>query len=301
MVFAFVSCGGNDDNNGKTETDLKILNFLGKVKSVKESSYKAIEKFGKIEKGKLTHSFQSNYFKKFNEQGNITYEELYDEDGNIDSKKTYKYDVNNNIIEYVSLDSDGTSNLVLKYSYDNIGNMIESNRRGKGAFKNDFKKIYSYNNEGKVIEESGIGNDGITYMNKLKYEGENLIEINHYKSDGSLQYRGIINYDNNSNVIEKIKYNANGDIDSKEIFDYDNNSNLVNSQNYDSDGKLERESNYKYDDNNNVIEMINDNGIGSPSVYKYDLEYDKNGNCITKIEFYNIKANQILEREIIYY
>ena len=93
-VLCLVSCNQSEKTNDLTEENLK-----GKVKSITENTYEAVEKFGQIEKDITI----SSYFHIYNEKGNKIEENDYDSDGRLDEKYTYKYeyDKNNNWTQQV--------------------------------------------------------------------------------------------------------------------------------------------------------------------------------------------------------
>ena len=89
-VLRLVSCKQSEKKNDLTEENLK-----GKVKSIKETPYEAVDKFGQIEKGNVLYD-DGTSFTIYNEKGNIIEENHYDSNGRLDSKYTYEYDKNNN-------------------------------------------------------------------------------------------------------------------------------------------------------------------------------------------------------------
>ena len=110
-VLRLVSCKQSEKKNDLTEENLK-----GKVKSIKETLYEAVDKFGQIEKG----NWFNNYFTIYDKKGNIIEENDYDSDGSLNSKTTYKYDEKGNKIEENDYDSDGRldSKTTYKYKYE---------------------------------------------------------------------------------------------------------------------------------------------------------------------------------------
>ena len=126
-VLCLVSCNQSEKKNDLTEENLK-----GKVKSIKETTYKAIEKFGQIEKGDVLVDSSAVYtddgrFKIYNEKGNKIEENRYDSDGSLDFKDTYKYDEKGNKIEINNYNSDGRldSKTTYKYEYDKNNNWTQ--------------------------------------------------------------------------------------------------------------------------------------------------------------------------------
>ena len=126
-VLYLVSYGQSKKKNDLTEENLK-----GKVKSIKETTYEAVDKFGQIEKGNVFYDrfsllFNSPFTIIYNEKGNKIEKNYYNSDGSLKSKTTYKYDKKGNNIEENTYDSDSRLNFKATYKYDKKGNNIEYN------------------------------------------------------------------------------------------------------------------------------------------------------------------------------
>ena len=181
-VLCLVSCNQSEKKNDLTEENLK-----GKVKSITENTYEAVDKFGQIEKGDILVDSSAVYtddghFKIYNEKGNKIEENYYNSNGRLYSKTTYKYDEKGNMIEDNFYDSDDGS-LIYKntYKYDEKGNKIEE---------------YHYDEDGKF-----------NYKNTYKYDEKgNNIEKNNYDSNGRLDSKYTYEYDKNNNWTQRIEY-----------------------------------------------------------------------------------------------
>lgn len=132
------SCNQSEKKNDLTEENLK-----GKVKSIKETPYEAVDKFGQIEKGNVLYDNFIFPFTIYDEKGNKIEENHYDSDGNLSSKDTYEYDENGNNIEKNNYDSDGRLGYKLIYKYNEKGNMIEKNNYDSNG-RLDYKYTYEY-------------------------------------------------------------------------------------------------------------------------------------------------------------
>ena len=157
------SCNQSEKKNDLTEENLK-----GKVKSIKETTYKAVDKFGQIEKGDVLN----NYFNIYNEKGNKIEDNFYDSDGNLSSKDTYEYDEKGNNIEKNNYDSDGSLNSKTTYKYDKKGNKIEDNSYDSDGSLNS-KTTYKYDEKGNMIEYNTDGRFGEKYTYKYEYDKNN--------------------------------------------------------------------------------------------------------------------------------
>ena len=205
-VLCLVSCNQSEKKNDLTEENLK-----GKVKSITENTYEAVDKFGQIEKGDVLYDRDFS-FTIYDKNGNKIEYISYDSDGRLDSKYTYKYDENGNMIEDNSYDSDG---LYYKYTYkyDEKGNEIECISYDSDSRLN-FKATYKYNEKGNIIEKNYYDSDGrLNFKATYKYDKKgNNIEYNICYSDGSLDkttYKYKYEYDKNNNWTQQVTYENN--------------------------------------------------------------------------------------------
>ena len=124
-VLCLVSCNQSEKKNDLTEENLK-----GKVKSITENTYEAVDKFGQIEKGDILVDSSAVYtddghFKIYNEKGNKIEENYYNSNGRLYSKTTYKYDEKGNNIEKNNYDSNGRLDSKHTYEYDKNNNWTQ--------------------------------------------------------------------------------------------------------------------------------------------------------------------------------
>lgn len=211
-MVAFVSCGPSkkdkeaeqkrldslkQDSIAKIKNDLSEIGLIGKVKTLTETSFYAVDKFGKIQKkdirfkiillfNKIGNKIEENWYwsdgslhkkvtYKYDNKGNKTEENTYDSDGGLDYKGIYKYDDKGNIIEENTYNSDGSLFLKTTYKYDGKGNKTEENSYDSdGSF--DFKSTFKYDNKGNIIERNLYNSDGSSYLKKytFKYEYDEI-------------------------------------------------------------------------------------------------------------------------------
>lgn len=124
-VLCLVSCNQSEKKNDLTEENLK-----GKVKSITENTYEAVDKFGQIEKGDVLVDSSAVYtddghFKIYNEKGNKIEENYYNSNGSLIYKNTYKYDEKGNNIEKNNYDSNGRLDSKYTYEYDKNNNWTQ--------------------------------------------------------------------------------------------------------------------------------------------------------------------------------
>ena len=215
-MLCLASCEKSTQKN-----DLAELKLNGKVKSIRKIPYKAVEKFGEVVKGDALDRFGENLQITFNDKGNKIEENLFNSDGRLSFKLTYKYDNKGNKIESNSFDPDRRLSSKSTYKYDDKGNKIEQN-----FFNSDgslsFKYTYKYDDKGNQIEENWFGsNVSSSFKHTYKYDDKgNQIEQNYFDPDGRLSLKYTYKYDDKGNQIEENSFISDGNLDDKYTYKY---------------------------------------------------------------------------------
>lgn len=269
LVFLISSLSANSQNKIHREE----FGLKGNVKSVKENSYKEVEKFGEIIKEKNRREFWLyDFYYIFNKEGNLINKYEYNSDGSLHSEYTFSYNKKGEVIE-----NSGEETL-----------SIISNQKPER-----YHFIYKYDNSGNIIEQSYFKSKKFLQKYSYKYNIENnIIEQDYYKSIDKLDSKNKYIYDDKGNIIERNLYESNGKLQYRYLSKFDDNGNEIEIQSYKPDGSLVYRGTFEYDNYGNII-----SGRG----YTYKYEYDKNGNWISKIEFSDNIKGYIIEREIVYF
>jgi antitoxin component YwqK of YwqJK toxin-antitoxin module len=281
LLAAVMTTGSSAQTAPAKKTDWEKDGLKGKVKSIREITYEAVEKFGKLTKGEIfcDESGCFVYQRKYDTKGNKIEENRYYSNGSLDDKYTYKYDDKGNLTEENRYKSNGSLDWKKTYKYDGKGNRTELN---------------IYDSDGSLDRE---------YTYKYDDKG-NLIEENYYNSNGSLSWKYTYKYDGKGNNIEYNVY-EDGSLDSKKTYKYDDKGNCIEMTEYNSDGSLKKKDTYKVavqdDEVKKNIHKLLDGIFSSNKTYKYD---DK-GNWIEEISYdeiyYDTDTPIITERTIEYY
>lgn len=244
-LLFFASCGEMSlTKNDYENSDWKRLKLKGKVKAIKEIKFLAVDNFSEIVNGeKVQHVYNKEFL--FNLDGFKIEQNDYIPDGTLANRIMYLYQ-NNKLIEYNEYDSQG-----LLF--------------GTGKYE--------------------IGEDG------------NPTRLNYRTSDGRYNWSETFKYDSHNNLIEVDHFRTDNAIDSKEIYNYDENGYLQKSE-LSKDGKLITTNTYTADKDGSRTEMKygQDN-----TTYTYIYNYDSKGNWKKKIIFENNNPSGILIREIEYF
>jgi YD repeat-containing protein len=310
--------------------DLGNLNLKGNVKSIKETNYESIEKFGKITKGKRGSEILNcalDYILDFNIEGNIVEEKKYFSNGELGFKRTIKYD--RNIKEETENDFSNSTIGINTYKYDDKKNVLEhkiNSRFGEVIHKYSYKYdsngllIATHNEDGKIEENYKYDNNEKLTENyrfdiygqttrkfTLKYYNNGNVketeELLYY--DGVIYSQQIYKCNSNGKVTLYIKTNK-GNLVSKKTYKYDIKGNMTEMNEYRADDNnretvevLYCTERYKYDSQDNRIEIITMFNDGSGSIKKF--KFDNKNNWIECIEFDGVLPKYIIERKIEYY
>src|SRR5262245_31265068 len=108
IVLLFYSA----NSQSKKKNSLQEWNLKGSIKSVSETSYKAVKKSDAIQKGKRKREgpdYEMDFRIVFNDKGNQAEKTLYNTDGSIFKKITYRYDEKGTVIGETSTKPDGST------------------------------------------------------------------------------------------------------------------------------------------------------------------------------------------------
>lgn len=293
--------------------------FRGKVKSVIQSEFSVIDKFGKI----MKEEKDSEVELLFNIQGKLT----EGKDRFTGDRIVKEYNDNNDVVrvknyEYNDMTIDST---MVIYKYDDKNNLIEQKEYESNNII--FNITYKYNENNQLIEECKYNTDDIlNYQTMYEYDSkDNLLEKNIYllNSDYNRMTKEVYIYDDKNNVIEENIHNI-GRFSRKLTYKYDKEGNRIEYTEYEGwrhsfsfeyddmpyyNQKI-RKNEYKYDKQGSIIEKasytfysLNDKVIKTVDEPKrlYKYEYDNQNNWIKKISFYEGTAKSITERKIEYY
>lgn len=249
---------GNKAFSQEEINNLESKLLLGKVKSIKAISYDAVEKFGELQKDKLT----GTVITEFNSQGYLIKETAYDEKNKISYVTKYSYDQNNNLIEK---------------STPQIGILL----------------VNKYDAENRLIQTDELKNDKslkFRTKNKLSVDRK-IIEANTYNAKGILDTKRTFNYDNNGNKIDISWYKKNGQLSYKVLKDYDEQGNLTKEDNLiDILGERGSTMTFTYNDKNQITETSYTSNDGME--YIRTTEYDQYGNEISENSVSDSSMNQ---------
>ena len=203
-------CAIEKDNN-----DLTRENIEGQVRIIFATEYNAVERFGEFRKFDSS-SFLFKMDSKYDDWGNETEHNFYNDDGSLLDKVKFKYEGNRKSGSQYT--NDGILSSKSTYEYDNSANLTVVN-----WYKPDGSSIVKYT---------------------IKYDSKkNKVEEENYNADGNLTSKSRFKYDTKRNVIERIDSASDGSL-SKTTYQYDK---------YDKKGNWLRKIENKVDSDLDVI------------------------------------------------
>ncbi|MGD0710072.1 MAG: hypothetical protein ABR968_02745 [Bacteroidales bacterium] len=299
IIFASIHSFSQDVKAIK-KTDLEKMNLKGNIKTIYDTLYNVVDKFGELKKEVDTDSTLI-----FNDKGNLVEVSLYNHNGSLIHTYTYKYDENGNKIEKEYKENTKLDPVAVEkaykytWKYDSKGNVIEENKYSNYLDKLLNKWISKYDDNGNIIEYNTYNSDGSPeskYIYMYDDKGKIIKEENNYNTYNVYNYGQIINlykitwkYDSSGNKTKEknILYNKNENAnynEAKVIWKYDNKGKLIEENQYSAYGNLVYKYTYKYDDKGNMIEKDQNNSKGS-LISKWITKYDNKGNKIEESEY----------------
>lgn len=219
-------------------------------------------------------------------RGNITQSTVYESDGSMAIKFTYRYDQSGNKTEEQVYYHTGASGGRTVHKYDDAGRETETIAyNGDGAVT--WKQNIKYDNEGRRTEWIQYRGEILKYRTLTKYDDQGrtrkqeTLEFNatpgyivsHDPTPGKITY----SYDDERRTKEVITYDADGVLKGKVIYFYDERRNEIKRLEFDADGSPKDEE-IRWYDNQKLLRSFR----GKNSAR---FEYDSHGNWTKKTYF----------------
>ncbi len=253
--------------------DLASHLLQGSIQSIKESTYMAAFRDGRMVKGeKARDSIDTeDVFYHFNIDGNLTETVHYDLEGSVVKRASLIYDKNGVLQELIDSNDNGIEYRTVYLSEKN-GKIIGR----KNYYKNDFLLdvyIYVFDKNGNCIGHDSYDKDGNITGSSVYILNEKGVETEflHYGFSGKLLSREFSYYDDNGKLYQRVAY-LNGQIH-KIIYRFDSRKNPTEEIVYKSKNTIEKHRKYQY-------------------------SFDALGNWVKKVIYENGSPVKIVEREI---
>lgn len=291
IIFLSIISTSCTQETSKTLTDLEKDNLKGNISSIATFEYKAVTKFGEVEKGKVDKtSIMKNHIEIYSDNGSLKeqlylfglepfllYKHYYNENNDID----YVEDYQDSSVDKNPIDKTTLLNGKVIYKYNSLKQLGSKNRySSEGNIEG--KEDFFYDNKGKIIKSYSETINGIYDAIPYKYEyTDSTKEIIRYSPEDTNLLLGYQVFSEH-NEIERYTKN-----DATTIYTRDENGDIINTliKLDNKEVEMNIKSYYKYDDKGNWIVKI-DSVFNFPSSITYrEINYSKNN--LSSFEIFN--------------
>jgi hypothetical protein len=265
LSYILFSCGGSGKSGSpeavaKKTNDLQAEKLNGEVKSVRQRVYWSLEKFGRIEKGKLQNMQAQDFLKVYDTDGFLIEETHFDSQDAEVTHKVISYNGKNQPLKEESNVAGKASAIVFTYENGLLQQKEISDE--KGQMKERF--AYSYDENNLVMDEDRYNEkDQLTQKIVNIYQRNKLVEKQYYWGGGTPYKRERFDYDEKGNIasiytdkyekkepvadghVEFLGYNSFNDYLTKNVYNKNDEKIEINDNSYDSQGNLTNRSTRK--------------------------------------------------------
>jgi hypothetical protein len=300
----------------------KDYNLNDSVSYCETFSYSPVDSNGYLQKGKMNRDYDT--FHRFNKDGKLIEEGVYDIDDQDFYSKSYKssetaiksssvsnseLSENNLKLERIqfyplrmifqSVIDNAPNGAEIDISYNHDSTMVIESIREPNDSKVQMMLKYIFDDQDQIIESIGIDDRGdVQSRMKHTYHNSELTETKSYRYEKFRSWERN-EFDNNGKMTLSEKLNEDGTIKYRWTYKYDSFGNEIESTVTTSEGN---HTNLKeFDEMHNPIKIINISPDEEPKVTIYSYEYDQNKNWIVRKIWKNGIQNKIQERIVIYF
>jgi hypothetical protein len=178
LSLLMAACGGSGTSGvAKNETvksdDWTKDRLTGKVKSVRQRVYWALEKFGRIEKGKLQSRRNQDYLREYNSDGFLTEETFFDAQDSVTSRRTITYDNSGLLLKEELYERNGKLSSSVLYTY--ADGKLQQKEMLDAAGKLKERYAYTYYDTGWLMDE-----DKYNAGNQLSHKVVHVYDVHKY-------------------------------------------------------------------------------------------------------------------------
>ena len=228
-------------------------------------------------------SFEHRY--TLDDYGCVVVDELYLENGLLDSRKIVEYDRKGNDVEHRSVDSFGNVNFVQNRTFDDMNRLVEV-VIADGDDQVRSREVYTYDAEGRKTGVTAYeGYDILKSREEFIYgQAGESVEHKCFSDLDELLSRTIERYDAEGRLIEVASYLALETPESIKRISYDESGRKSEERTVNSEGVDTLVVTYKYDANGNVVETREQN-IAERSLLVTLYTYDEKQNLKEEREY----------------
>jgi len=224
--------------------------------------------------------------RKYDAEGRLTEEIIWDENDEIMERTTYERDENGRILRHLEHYLDGSFDIT-HYTYDDEGNLIEKVTITDEDETEGREKFHFENGKLVKSEEFDEENKLITSSEYVFDDHGNLIEQKNKTLEGgntSLRYE----YDENNHRTMQMQYNEIGRLIEKISYTYDENGRVTHV--LEEDERKKNTTEFTLDDQGRAVWQIEKDVFGE-IVLKVERQYDADGNITRLTAFIKSPGN----------
>ena len=279
--------------DGLEESGIREKEFIFQETSF-ELANQPIEEITYLSDGSIEHIYKY----KYDERGNVVDEILEEGDGEVTEHRSMEYDKDGKIVkEYVHY-LDGSADQLI-FTYDGEGRLVgKKNIDSEGESGNYFEITFngkllgseteydserqiltqqelSYDEEGRLIEEFHLTQDG-SYTFVMDYDENGSLSVRRrYDAEGHLLERSTYNYNADGRLAEAMEETGNG-IEIT-VITYDEAGNMLLQEEKTQEGELRSHIERTYNEQNQLLTtsvVIQRPGQQVPQNYRIRFEYE---------------------------
>jgi len=266
------SCGGGGDNKqkegaGAVEGEKKQVNDLqkerlsGDVVSVRQRVYWALEKFGRMDKGKLQNMPTQDYLKRYDKDGYLIEQIYYDMNEKIVNSKKIEYGKSHRIDKEQFYKGEVLDEYIV-YTYDDNNRLIKKERFGGSGQMKEWN-TYTYYPETGLLQDEDLykaSGDRVTKFVHI-YEDSKLSERQKYWGGGTLAQKEFFSYDGPSGefsevIVEKYNNKQASFVSHTKYEGYNSFGDYTLKTEYNDQGEEKSTTSYSYDSYGNLTELV---------------------------------------------
>ncbi|MDR0559594.1 MAG: hypothetical protein LBG92_05450 [Prevotellaceae bacterium] len=203
--ICFTSCGGGsqqkktDDEPAAVDNDLKKEIVAGKADSIRQRVYWCLEKFGRMEKGKLQNLPVHDFLKVYNKAGFLIEETHYNANNEVVNSRKITYDDANLLLSEEVFKGTELSERIV-YTYNDRKNLTKKEKFDKDGNSREWTEYVYYKDSDLLMDEDLYKDGKLTLKYVRIYEGSTLTKKQKYWGGGSLAQTESYTYDSDSHL-----------------------------------------------------------------------------------------------------
>ncbi len=237
----------------------------------------------------------------FDPKGKLLSKDQFNSSGNREWRTIYKYDEQGNLIEHATYHYKAVTSKRV-YKYNALNKLIESNTFDENGKNTERENIQSDSNGHTKSVMYTFEKEMLVKTSESFFDEKNNNVENHYFTDARLTGKEINRFDARGNRVEAIVQYPEKKEERITHYKYDSLNNNIETIALNGSLMIESKMIARYDDRHNVVDLVRYGIKGNVKErIGHHYEYDEEGNWIKDITFVNKKPVSVRVRKIEYY